>query len=421
MATTKPLETGTIATTFAAFAIPNFRRFVVGQAVSLVGSWTETVAEAVLVLQLTNSAVAVGFVTAMRYLPVLLLTPYAGVIVDRGNKRYLLMAAETCLALLSLTFGLLALVHAVTLWSIVLIALGFGVLTAVDNPARQAFIPEMVGKPLIRNAVTLNSTFVNVGRAVGPLVAAVLITTVGTAWCFLINAASFIAVLYALATMDVRTLYPVPPVQRDKGQLLQGFRYALTIPEIIGPVAMMALIGTFTYEFEVSLPLFAHVSLAGADATYSWLIGAFGLGSVIGGLYCMWRPETGMPRLVRAVALYAIAMLATALAPTLPVAVALLVVVGLASITFITTGNSTIQLASRPEYRGRVTGLWSTAFVGSTPFGALIIGFIDAYNPRVALLVGALACAVAALVGLRLGRSGGLVRGGGSSRTSVPD
>jgi MFS family permease len=384
---------------FAAFAVPNFRRFVIGQGVSLIGSWTETVAQALLVLQLTNSAVAVGFATAARYLPVLLLTPYAGLIVDRRNKRRILLFTAIGLASLSLTLGVLVLTHTVAYWSIVTIALGFGVISALDNPARQAFVPEMVGQRLIRNAITLNTTVVNVGRAVGPVVAAVMIATIGIGWCFIVNGISFGAVLIALATLKVSALHPVTAVKRAKGQLLSGFRYARSVPEIIAPVAMMALIGTFTYEFEVSLPLFAHVTLAGSSTTYSWLLGAFGTGSVLGGLYCVWKPQMGLGRLVRAAIIYAAAMTATAFAPNLLVAVPLLVVVGVASIAFITTGNSTIQVASKPEFRGRVTALWSTAFLGSTPIGASIIGFVDAVSPRLALGVGAAGCVAAAFIG----------------------
>jgi MFS family permease len=388
----------------AAFIVPNFRRFVAGQSISLIGSWTETVAQALLVLQLTNSAKAVGFVTATRYLPVLLLTPYAGLVVDRSSKRQLLIATAGLLAVSSVIQGALVLSGAINVWWIYVLALSFGTLSALDNPARQAFIPEMVGQGLIRSAVTLNSTFVNVGRAVGPVVAAVLISTIGIGWCFIINAVSFAAVLYALLTMRVADLYPVSPVKAGKNQLLAGFRYALGIPEIIGPIAMMALIGTFTYEFEVSLPLFARVSLEGSDITYSWLIGAFGTGSVLGGLYCMWRPAIGNRRLQRAALLYAAAMAATALAPSVQIAVLLLVVVGMASIVFITTGNSTIQLASSPQYRGRVTALWSTAFLGSTPVGAAIIGLIDVVSPRLALGAGAAACLLAAAVGAYFAR-----------------
>lgn len=384
---------------FPAFAVPNFRRFVAGQSISLIGSWTETVAQALLVLHLTNAASAVGFVTAARYLPVLLLTPYAGLLVDRRDKRRVLIATATCLALLSVIQGVLVLTGAIRLYSIYAAALAFGCLSALDNPARQAFIPEMVGKPLIRNAVTLNSTAVNVGRAVGPVVAAVLIAKIGIGWCFLVNAASFAAVLIALATMKVSALRPVEPVKRGPGQLLEGLRYAATIPAIIGPIMMMVLIGTFTYEFEVSLPVFGEMVLRGGPATYSWLIGAFGLGSVMGGLYCVARPAIGMPRLYRAALAYAAAMAAVSIAPSLPVAVPLLIVVGIASITFITTGNSTIQIAAAPAYRGRVTALWSTAFLGSTPIGASIIGLVDTINPRLGLAVGAAACLAAVAVG----------------------
>ncbi|MDR7258624.1 MFS family permease [Sphingomonas sp. BE270] len=389
----------------AALSVRNFRHFAIGQGISLIGSWTETVAQAILVLQLTNSATAVGFATAARYLPVLLLTPYAGLLVDRMSKRRLLVATASLLASLSLLQAGLVLTHRIDMTVVFVVALLFGCLSALDNPARQAFIPEMVGKPLIRNAVTINSTMVNVGRAVGPLVAALLITTVGIGWCFLVNAISFAAVLAALLAMQRSALHPVQRVTPAPGQLLEGFRYALTVPEILGPVAMMALIGTFTYEFEVSLPLFAKVSLAGGAASYSWLLGAFGAGSVVGGIYCMLRPELGLPRLVRAASLYGAAMLATACAPTQTIAVVLLFVVGLASITFITTGNATIQLAAAPQYRGRVTALWSTAFVGSTPIGASIIGLIDSIDPRWGLGVGGIACLVAVLVGRAAARA----------------
>ena len=387
---------------FAAFSVPNYRRFVLGQSVSVVGSWTETVAQALLILQLTHSGIILGLATAARYLPVLLLTPYAGLIVDRHNKRRVLLFTQTSLAALSLILGVLIATGTVQVWSVFAIALGFGCLTALDNPARQAFIPEIVGQSLIRNAITLNSTFVNVGRAVGPLVAAVLVSTIGLAWCFFVNAASFGAVLIALFSMNLLLLHPTNRQQHRKGQLLEGFRYALTVPEILAPVLMMAFIGTFTYEFEVSLPLFARTSLSGSPTTYSWLIGAFGVGSVLGGIYAAKHPKTGVPRLIRIAALYTVAMIAAALAPDVWVAVPIMAAVGVASILFLTTGNSTIQIAAKPEYRGRVTALWSTAFLGSTPIGATIIGFIGDQDPRAALMVGAAACLFAAALGAML-------------------
>lgn len=282
------------------------------------------------------------------------------------------------------------------------VALVFGVATSLDNPARLAFVSEMVGRRLIRNAVTLNSTLVNVGRGVGPMVAATLVATVGVGWCFIANAASFGAVICSLLILDVSQLHPSTPVQRVRGQLRQGLAYARTVPEILAPVSMMVLVGTFTYEYEVSLPLFARGPLHGGATTYSLLIAAFGFGSVAGGLYCIRRPQTGVPRMVRAALLYAAAMLGTALTSRTYLAVVLLIVVGVASITFLTTGNSTIQLAARPDMRGRVVALWSTALVGSTPIGATIIGAVGDSAPRLALILGAGACAVAAALAVAI-------------------
>jgi MFS family permease len=382
----------------AAFAVPNYRRFTIGQTISLVGSWTETVAQAVLVLQLTHSGIWLGLATAARYAPVLLLTPYAGVIVDRYDKRRILLFTQSALATASLVLGLLVVAGAIRLWIVFAIALAFGVATALDNPARLAFVSEIVGRRLTRNAITLNSTLVNVGRGVGPIVAAALVATVGVGWCFVANAASFGAVIYSLLILDVSQLHPSAPVQRVRGQLRQGLAYARTVPEILAPISMMVLVGTFTYEYEVSLPLFARGPLHGGATTYSLLLAAFGFGSVVGGLYCIRRPQTGVPRMIGAALLYAAAMLATALTSQTYLAVVLLIVVGVASITFLTTGNSTIQLAARPDMRGRVIALWSTALVGSTPIGATIIGAVGGLAPRFALILGGVACAAAAAV-----------------------
>ena len=386
----------------AAFSVANYRRFVIGQSISLVGSWTETVAQALLVLQLTHSGVWLGLATAARYLPVLLLTPYAGLFVDRADKRRVLLFTQASLAALSLALGSVVLLGAIRLWMVFAVALGFGVLTALDNPARMAFIPEIVGPTLIRNAVTLNSTLVNVGRAVGPVVAAGLVAGVGVGWCFIANAVSFAGVLAALLTLDISELIPTARVAHHGRQLREGLTYARRRPDILAPLCMMALIGTFTYEFEVSLPLFAHGPLGGGTTTYSWLMGAFGLGAVLGGIYCTRHAQTGVPRMIRAAGLYMATMLATACTDSLSAAVVLLVLVGFASIIFLTTGNSTIQIAADPAYRGRVTALWSTAFLGSTPIGATIIGAIGAASPRLALIVGGAACATAAITGMAI-------------------
>jgi MFS family permease len=385
---------------FAALSVPNFRRYVSGQALSLIGTWVETVAQALLVLQLTHSGVILGLTTAARFAPVLLLSPYAGLLVDRYPKRHVLLVTQAGLGLVSLTLGIGVLSGNIGLWQVVVLALAFGTFSAVDNPARQAFVDEVVSHDLIRNAVTLNSTTVNVARVIGPAIAAVLVSTVGLGWCFIANAASFLFVIASLLLLDGRQLHPVPPVPRAAGQLRAGLRYAAKVPAIARPLLMMAAIGTFTFEFEVSLPLLARDTFHGTSTTYSWLIGALGAGAVIGGLYAARSQRTGLRRLTWAAAAYAVAVGLVAAAPTLPTAIAGCAITGVASVVFLTTGNSTIQLTSDPSYRGRVTALWSLALVGSTPIGSPIIGAVSQLtSPRWALALGAVACCVAAAIG----------------------
>jgi MFS family permease len=280
---------------FAALAVPNFRRYVSGQALSLIGTWVETVAQALLVLKLTHSGTILGLTTAARYAPILLLSPYAGLLVDRDSKRHVLLATQTGLGLVSAALGVSVLTGSIRLWQVVVLAVLFGTFSAVDNPARQAFTQEVVGRDLVRNAVTLNSTMVNVARVIGPAIAAVLVSTVGIGWCFVVNAVSFGFVIASLLSLDTRLLHPVPPVPRRRGQLRDGLRYAVGVPAIIRPLLMMALVGTFTFEFEVSLPLLAETTFHGTSTTYSALIGALGAGAVAGGLYAADRPVREWP------------------------------------------------------------------------------------------------------------------------------
>jgi MFS family permease len=386
--------------TFAALAVPNFRRYVAGQSLSLIGTWVETVAQALLVLRLTHSGTVLGLTTAARYAPILLLSPYAGLLVDRYAKRHVLLATQAGLGLVSAALGAAVLAGDIRLWQVVVLAVLFGLFSAVDNPARQAFVQEVVGRDLARNAVTLNTTSVNVARVIGPAIAAVLVGTVGIGWCFVVNAVSFGFVIVSLLSLDTRRLRPVPPVPRGRGQLRAGLRYAAGVPAIIRPLLMMALVGTFTFEFEVSLPLLAETTFHGTSTTYSWLIGALGAGAVLGGLYAARWARTGVARLLWASLGYAIAVGLVAVAPTLATAIAACVLAGVASVIFLTTGNATIQLASAPEYRGRVTALWSMALVGSTPIGSPVIGALsDAASPRYALGLGAAACLGAAVIG----------------------
>jgi len=257
---------------FAALTVPNFRRYVSGQSLSLIGTWVETVAQALLVLHLTHSGTVLGLTTAARYAPILLLSPYAGLLVDRHSRRRVLLAAQAGLGLVSAVLGVSMLTGNVRLWQVVVLALLFGTLSAVDNPARQAFVQEVVGRDLVRNAVALNSTTVNVARVIGPTIAAVLISTIGIGWCFIANAVSFMFVIASLLGLDVGALHQIPPVSRARGQLREGLRYAARVPAIARPLLMMALVGTFTFEFEVSLPLEwalkdVHLAIAAAGET----------------------------------------------------------------------------------------------------------------------------------------------------------
>ena len=385
---------------FAALAVPNFRRYVSGQSLSLIGTWVETVAQALLVLRLTHSGIVLGLTTAARYAPILLLSPYAGLLVDRYAKRHVLLVTQAGLGLGSAALGAAVLTGEIRLWQVVVLALMFGIFSAVDNPARQAFVQEVVGHDQVRNAVTLNSTSVNVARVLGPTVAAALVATVGIGWCFVANAGSFLFVIASLVFLNTRQLHPVRPEPRLPGQVRQGLRYAAGIPAIARPLLMMALVGTFTFEFEVSLPLLAEKTFHGNATTYSLLLGSLGAGAVAGGLYAAQAARTGVARLTRISVAYALTMALLAVMPTVWSAMIACVLVGVASLLFLTTGNATVQLAADPGYRGRVMALWSTALVGSTPIGSPVIGALsDAAGPRSAILLGAAACAAAAVIG----------------------
>lgn len=386
---------------FAALAVPNFRLYAAGQAVSLTGTWMQVVAQSWLVLQLTGSGTLLGLVAAAQFLPVLLLGPYGGLVADRADKRRLLMITQTALGLLALGLGLLTVTHAVRLWMVFVLAAALGTVNSVDQPTRQTFVPEMVGQDLVQNAVSLNSVLTNAARAIGPAVAGVLIATSGVGVCFLANAASFAAVLAALARIRSGALHPARPAGREPGQLRQGLRYVLATPGLLVPLLMMALVGTLAYEFQVVLPLLARVSLHGGAGTYGFLTAAMGTGAVAGGLVVAGLARTGLLPFTVAAAGFAAAILAAALVPSLPGEMAALTVVGFFSTAFMATGNTTLQLTADPQFRGRVMALWSVTFTGSTPVGGPIVGVAaDDFGPRYGLGLGALACLAATLLGM---------------------
>ncbi|MFD4265833.1 MFS transporter [Rhodococcus sp. NPDC058481] len=383
--------------TFASLATPNFRRYFGGQAVSMVGTWMQAVAQAWLVLQLTGSGTALGLVVALQTLPVLLFGPYGGVVADRLDKRRLMIGLQSMMGVLALVLGVLTVTHTVTLWQVYVLAFLLGVNNSFENPARQAFVLEMVGPEDLRNAVSLNSVLVNAARAVGPAIAGIVIATGGLGFCFLLNAVSFVAVVASLVTLDVAALRPAPPAQRRPGQLREGLRYVRRTPTLLVPLLMMALVGCLAYEFQVVLPVLARDTFGGDASVYGFMTAAMGVGAVAGGLFVAARGKTGVPALVGAATLFGVLIAAAALAPTLWLELVVLVLVGAASVGFLSIGNSTLQLEAEPGMRGRVMALWSVAFLGSTPVGGPIAGAVaEQFGGRVALAMGAAACLVAA-------------------------
>jgi MFS family permease len=387
--------------TFAALAIPNFRRYYAGQSVSLIGTWMQMAAQSWLVLTLTRSATALGFIIALQTLPVLLLGPYGGVVADRIDKRRLMVVLQIAMGLQALALGVLTITGAVRLWEVGALAALLGLNNAFENPARQAFMLEMVGPESLRNAVSLNSVIVNVARTIGPAVAGVLIATVGEGPCFLFNAASFAAVVLSLASLDREALRPSPPSGREPGQLRAGLRYVRARPELGVPLLMMALAGCLAYEFQVTLPVMARQGLHVGAAGFGFMTAAMGVGAVLGGLLVAAKGRTGLPTLVASAAAFGVVLLFASLAPNLPLELVARGRAGGASIAFMSSGNSTLQLASAPSMRGRVMSLWFVAFQGSTPIGGPLIGWVIAQaGARAGLGVGGVACLLVAALGV---------------------
>lgn len=405
----------------SSLSVPNFRLYFLGQTVSLSGTWMQGVAQAWLVLDLTGSGAALGVVIALQFLPMLVLGPLGGVAADRFDKRRLLYMTQAGAGSLALVLGLLVSVGAIRLWMVYVLAAGLGMVHAVDNPTRHAFVLEMVGPGELPNAVTLNSVMVNLARVVGPGVAGVLIGTVGLGPCFLVNAASYLAVMGALALMREGELERGTPQPRRRGQLREGLRYVRSTPALLAPLLMMAVIGTLAYEFQVVLPLMARFAFHGDAGTYATMTAFMGGGAVVGGLFTASRRPRAASVLSVLALVFGVVLLGAALAPTLALELAALVAVGAVSISFIAVGNTTLQLAARPDMRGRVMALWSVAFLGSTPVGGPIVGWVGQHaGPRFALALGGAAALVAgALAYPALDRIGRQARVGAAQLTTV--
>jgi MFS family permease len=387
--------------TFASLSVPNYRRYFGGQVVSLTGNWMQTVAEMWLMVQLTGNGLTVGLTAALQFLPILLFGAWGGLLADRMPKRRLLTITQILMAIPALTMWLLTVNGAITVWMVYALVLARGCVTAIDNPARQSFVVEMVGSDRVVNAVALNSVIVHTARILGPAAAGAVIALIGVGTCFFVNALSFIAMIVALRAMDP-ALLQTPPMapRRAPGQLRLALRYVRHTPELLIPLAMMAVVGTLSYNFQVLLPLLAHFTWHGTAATYTALAVAMGLGSVTGALAAGARGRVGPRLLVVAAAAFGISELLVAAAPTVPLQLAALIPLGAISVTFAAGINSSLQLLVEPTMRGRVMALYSVVFLGSTPIGAPLVGWIaEVAGPRAGLVLGAAAALTAAAGG----------------------
>ena len=408
--------------TFQSLRVRNYRLYFTAQLISNSGTWMDRVAQAWLVLHLTGSGFDLGLVTGLQFLPMLLFGPWGGLVADRVNKRRLLYFTQAGGGLIALALGILVETHAIRLWQVFLLAFLLGVTNLFDNPARQTFVFEMVGKEDLPNAVSLNSVVMNASRVIGPAVGGVVITVVGLGVCFLANAASFLAVLVALALMRTSELHTIAPVVRAKGQLRDGFRYVWRTPSLRNTLIAMAVIGIFAYNFQVTLALLATVTFHGGAGSYAVLTSCMGVGAIAGGLTVAHRGRP-TPRLLQGVALTFGALLAVvAVAPSLALAAVVIVFMGAASIAFIATANSELQLQAQPAMRGRVMALYSMAFLGSTPIGGPLIGAISEWtNPRVSIAVGAIATLLAAGILRWRYRAGEAATAAASGKVLAPD
>jgi MFS family permease len=383
---------------FAALEHRNYRRYLAGQGVSLVGSWMQLAAQSWMLLQLTHSGTQVGALIGAQALPALLLGPYAGLVADRVDKRRLMIGLQTVMAVLALALGILTVTGLLRVWHIWLVAVLLGLTNCFENPARQALLPDLVGPAQLANASHLYTLLVSAACALGPALAGVVISLAGPGVCFLANAASFAAVILALMWLDLTQLAQPDRAPHAPHQLREGLRYVRRTPSLLVPLVMLALVCCLAVEFQVLLPPFA--SSFGDARTFGFLAAAVGVGTMIGGLAAAALGRHGIGSLSLASVLFSAALLLAAVVGNLATALVAMLLVGVSAAGFIAVGNSTLHAASAPAMRGRVMALWTVAFTGSTPVGGPIIGAVSQYfSPRAALLVGALACLTAAVIG----------------------
>jgi MFS family permease len=386
--------------TFRSVRIRNFRLFFFGQLISQIGTWLTTVALTLLVLHLTKSGLALGLLVACQFGPVLLLGAYGGVVADRSDKRRLLLITQTLEMAQSFALGALAFMHHPPLAAFYVTAAAGGFMLAFDNPARRSFVPEMVPPGEVQNAVTLNSALMTSARIFGPALAGVLVVTAGYGWAFTLDAISYLAVIAGLWMMRTEDLVQPPRTARAKGQVRDGLRYVRQVGDLWIPLVMVTIVGTFTFNFTVVLPLFVEHTLRGNDTSFTLLYSVLSIGSFLGALLAAQRKSVDIRHIVIASCAFGVTMLALAAVPSLATAYPVSLLVGLASIAFMTAATTIVQVRADPAMRGRVIALQAMVMLGSTPIGGPIIGYVcDALGARSGLVIGGVAALAAALYG----------------------
>lgn len=386
--------------TFASLRLRNYRLFFLGMLVSNTGLWVSRTATdwLVLVILTNGSATALGVAIALSFLPIPLLAPWGGALADRWDKRRLLVFTQVASAAVASVLAVLVLGGAAQLWQVYLLTLLQGVLNALDNPTRQAFVSELVPGTHLANAVGLNSASFHAARLIGPAAGGLLIAAVGVGPAFVVNAVSFLAVLVALLLMRGAELLPVPH-GRGRGGVREGLAYVRTRPDILLILFCVFMLGTFGMNFAITNALMATAVFGVGPEGYGLLGSMMAIGSLSGALLAARRRQPRLRTLVLALAGFAAFAFAAALSPSYWVFGALLIPLGLCAITAMTTANARVQLTTDPHMRGRVMALYMAVFMGGTPIGSPVIGWVgDALGPRWTLLAGALAIALSLVV-----------------------
>lgn len=401
--------------TFRSLQTRNFRIYFVGQIISGSGSWMQQVAQIWLVLKLTDSGIALGVTTALQFLPVLLGGAWAGVLADRMDKRKLLIATSSAATVLATTLGLLTAFDVVELWMVYVLAMGLGCVTALDSPARRSFVTELVPEEHEANAVSLNSSIFTASRIVGPALAGLVIAAFGIPVCFFLNAASFLAVIGAMVLMRPAEIRPARRATREKGQLVAGLRYVWSIPALRTTLLMTAVIGTLSFNFQVTLSLMAKKVFNGDAGTFGALYALMSVGALVGSLVVAHREKASTRFVVWSALLFGGFMLVAAASPTLVTMAIVLIPMGATSIAFLSSAGALSQTRADPSYRGRVAALFAVAFLGSTPIGGPIVGSIsEIFGARAGLVLGGVTAVVTALWGLSV------LRKRAAERAAVP-